>query len=400
MGDGTRARGTDDWIVEGQPIADTALRAEIDRTLSHLATGCGTAPPRAPGDAECFDKAERALDAALEHVGEEIASQEPSGARLRLLITYVTRVTRLQRRVGQAHLRHRSVRLGAVQESFGRLRDVATIDQILEAIPAEVLRLGFSRVILSRVRESMWEPEVVLVDGDPEWAARILQAARAEEQRMDHMLLETEMIRRRIPMIVTAVQVEPRTHRVIADTSLSRSYVAAPIMPEGRVIGFLHADCYMTSRHVDEFDRDVLWLFAEGAGYAFERTVLKERLRDLREQAARLTGVIGAVIDEAAGADIDLARLSRSEPAMEQGVRVLRAPSSPSGQIATLLTRRELEVAELMAAGATNGEIARRLVITEGTVKTHVSHILRKLRAANRAQAVSTYMRLTHAAPA
>ncbi len=47
-----------------------------------------------------------------------------------------------------------------------------------------------------------------------------------------------------------------------------------------------------------------------------------------------------------------------------------------------------------MTDGMKNGEIARRLVISEGTVKTHVSNILRKLRASNRAQAVSTFMKL------
>jgi DNA-binding NarL/FixJ family response regulator len=51
-------------------------------------------------------------------------------------------------------------------------------------------------------------------------------------------------------------------------------------------------------------------------------------------------------------------------------------------------------VVELMARGASNGDIASELVIAEGTVKSHVKHILRKLHAANRAQAVSCYMRL------
>jgi DNA-binding NarL/FixJ family response regulator len=66
-------------------------------------------------------------------------------------------------------------------------------------------------------------------------------------------------------------------------------------------------------------------------------------------------------------------------------------------RLSGLLTRRELEVIELMARGASNGDIAERLVISEGTVKSHVKHILRKLHAANRAQAVSTFMRVQSA---
>jgi DNA-binding NarL/FixJ family response regulator len=42
-----------------------------------------------------------------------------------------------------------------------------------------------------------------------------------------------------------------------------------------------------------------------------------------------------------------------------------------------------------MATGATNARIATRLVVSEHTVKSHVEHILGKLRAANRAEAVA-----------
>jgi DNA-binding NarL/FixJ family response regulator len=56
------------------------------------------------------------------------------------------------------------------------------------------------------------------------------------------------------------------------------------------------------------------------------------------------------------------------------------------------LTKREVEVLGLMAAGATNAEIADRLVISESTAKSHVKHILRKFDARNRTEAVSKYL--------
>jgi DNA-binding NarL/FixJ family response regulator len=53
------------------------------------------------------------------------------------------------------------------------------------------------------------------------------------------------------------------------------------------------------------------------------------------------------------------------------------------------LSKRELEVLELLAQGRTTTQIAGDLFVSENTVKTHVRHILEKLDASNRAEAVS-----------
>ncbi|MEK6280569.1 MAG: LuxR C-terminal-related transcriptional regulator [Acidobacteriota bacterium] len=52
------------------------------------------------------------------------------------------------------------------------------------------------------------------------------------------------------------------------------------------------------------------------------------------------------------------------------------------------ITRRELEILELMAAGLSNREIAEKLFVSENTVKTHSSRVFEKLSAKRRTQAV------------
>ena len=68
--------------------------------------------------------------------------------------------------------------------------------------------------------------------------------------------------------------------------------------------------------------------------------------------------------------------------------RLMERVSSPPGPAPDALTEREHEVLGLMAQGFQNKEIAGRLVISERTVKFHVSAILAKLGAGNRTEAV------------
>jgi LuxR family maltose regulon positive regulatory protein len=68
---------------------------------------------------------------------------------------------------------------------------------------------------------------------------------------------------------------------------------------------------------------------------------------------------------------------------------VERVVSRASSSVPDVLTKRELEVVRLMAAGLTNAEIAQRLVVSDHTVHRHVSNILGKLGVPSRAAAAS-----------
>lgn len=68
--------------------------------------------------------------------------------------------------------------------------------------------------------------------------------------------------------------------------------------------------------------------------------------------------------------------------------RLANQAPAPQGALVEPLSEREIEVLHQVATGASNREIAADLVIAEGTVKNHLTNILRKLEVADRAQAV------------
>jgi len=110
-------------------------------------------------------------------------------------------------------------------------------------------------------------------------------------------------------------------------------------------------------------------------------------------QAIR-SGADGYLLKNAEPEDLRKAILHvyRGEGALSPEVTapVLRALAHQSEAVnRQILSDRELEVLECLADGKTTGQIAARLYISDNTVKTHVRHILEKLEASNRTEAVS-----------
>jgi ATP/maltotriose-dependent transcriptional regulator MalT len=124
---------------------------------------------------------------------------------------------------------------------------------------------------------------------------------------------------------------------------------------------------------------------------------LEGRLAGLDHQ--RLRAAMGAEAFEAeyaAGRTLDMAQvvaaLCRNDATAGQA-RAAHQLSEPdaagSGEAATVLTRRELDVLKLVAQGLSNPDIARRLVLSEHTVHRHLANILRKLNLSSRAAAAA-----------
>jgi DNA-binding NarL/FixJ family response regulator len=105
-------------------------------------------------------------------------------------------------------------------------------------------------------------------------------------------------------------------------------------------------------------------------------------------EAALAAGASAYVVKTAYPEDL----ASAVRQAFEHSVYFKRLASEPEGAPAQavgsdLLTRRELEIVELVASGRPNAEIAKTLWITEQTVKFHLSNIYRKLEVSNRTEA-------------
>ena len=85
---------------------------------------------------------------------------------------------------------------------------------------------------------------------------------------------------------------------------------------------------------------------------------------------------------------MELEEIAEYAMAVEEPAQsVTRMPDQPSASTRlAVLTRRETEVAVLVAQGLTNRGIAARLMISEQTAATHVKRILRKLRLNTRSQ--------------
>jgi NarL family two-component system response regulator LiaR len=104
-------------------------------------------------------------------------------------------------------------------------------------------------------------------------------------------------------------------------------------------------------------------------------------------------GALGYILKDSGPAELVQAihQVYQGQPSLEPAIalKMLQELSSPSQRPPTPepLSEREMEVLRLLAQGKSNREIADQLVITELTVRTHVSNILGKLHLASRTQA-------------
>ena len=107
-------------------------------------------------------------------------------------------------------------------------------------------------------------------------------------------------------------------------------------------------------------------------------------------------GARGYLTKDASGAQIHealrqvLDNHAAIDPAVQRHlIDAIATEPPPRSKFPDGLTPREAEVLSLMAGGLSNAEIAAHLVVSEGTVKSHVNHLFAKIGARDRAQAVT-----------
>jgi DNA-binding CsgD family transcriptional regulator len=331
--------------------------------------------------------AESALDAAQAAIVGALADTSLSMERRGQLSAVLVQSYQVQTVARQSAMSRRIETLGAVQGVLARLRPSTSVAQLIDRGPAEVGKLGYERCLFSKLDRGNWIPRSAFVHNDPAAADAIRNAGSVSPRRVDHQLVESELVRRRSAIVVLDPQGNPRVHPELLAVTNSKAYVAAPFVVGRQVIGFMHVDGGEDGI-VDESDRHVVGMLAEALGCAFERAMYREQLQAIRRKVVESSAMVADMVDEMVAGDF----VTEGQEHVAAEDRFSSPARYRGSDVARQLTARELEVMELMAAGDTNRKIASTLFVTEATVKAHVKHILRKLTAANRAEAVSRYL--------
>lgn len=353
---------------------------ELDRTLADLAERASASLARD------FDLRGSEPATALAHLMDAclVALRDPAtpSGRRHEHAALLSRATELADAVSERAMIRRARQLAECERGLNRLREITTTAGLIDGVCDELIRsLGFRRTMLARVEAGTWRPwkgnaSLLGEDWVPDWIDQAIP--------LDELTLETRLLHERRPALILDTNI-PGIAQMVHQAGV-RSYVVAPIMPGGRVVGFFHADHGPDGRTCDEADRDLLWTFAEGFGHLYERTTLLEQLHARTEQVRTTCAALTRAMDELNEGESSLVQDSHADGEERPVVR----------QAANLrlerFTGRELEVLELIVAGARNVEIAERLAITVGTVKSHVKNILAKLGVLNRSQAIALYL--------
>jgi DNA-binding CsgD family transcriptional regulator/putative methionine-R-sulfoxide reductase with GAF domain len=325
-----------------------------------------------------------------------IAASDGDDARVTRLLALAMRARSVEDEGHRADLTRRAHLHERVEEGLARIRQLGSSAEMIDHVCEEAVNAcGFARAMLSRVEHGTWYPWMTYFSEHLGFEDEFHTWTQTAAMPFGEMTLEAQVLETRRAALVEDTSSDPRVLRPLAAPGGTTSYVVAPITPAGRVVGLLHCDHYATDRVADATDRDALWTFVEGFGRAYERAVIHERLIGQRTRVRAAFTEAEEIMASLAHTEIELVR---DEEHDWDDVELL-GDSRSRQSIDRLLTEREREVLSMIVQGKTNQAIAEHLVIREGTVKSHVKHILRKVGAVNRTQAITLYLGTTPDGP-
>jgi DNA-binding CsgD family transcriptional regulator len=372
------------------PVGERELQRRFAEFVADARTALRTDFPTPELNASQLDGATAVVAAVALVSLEQLGSVGARSKRVPVLCDLALRGAELDADLRDYDLTRRKRVLAGVESALGRLRRMVTPDDLVESVCTEVVRsCGFSRAMLSRVEDETWMPWMAYFqhrdvrESDREW----MSTGRIP---LAKMMLERELLEESRAAFAVDARADPRTSREFVEAVGTSSYAVAPIVPAGRVIGFLHADHYPLMRPVDEVDCHILGHFAEAFGRIYERAVLLARLHRQRDHVHETLKTAEPPMDSLSHAEVELVRSADQRSSAGAAATLVLAGQSPA--IDELLTTREREVIALLVTGQANSAIAERLVISEGTVKSHVKQILRKLGAVNRSEVIARYL--------
>jgi DNA-binding CsgD family transcriptional regulator len=295
-------------------------------------------------------------------------------------------ILRLQCELLDHDLARRVKSMSEIRSALGYLRGLPP-HQMIYAAPEVLSReLAFARTMISSVRGSLWMPQHLYIEeekADPHGRS-LSEYVISRQIQLAEAPLETELVRKRCGAFAPSPMDDKRTFKEIVEVAGCFGYIAAPITVQGRAIGILHADRpephgIVTMDHLEQLEA-----FAECLSVAFESAALEEKAAQQRVEVDNLCG------------NVDDLLLTSGRPALWSVPTAIPGPRHDlyyrrDQPDLPALTSRERQIMSHVATGATNGQIARCLVISEGTVKSHLKHIAKKLNTTSRAAAVATY---------
>lgn len=380
------------------PVPDPAFsRLQVTLALTAVAEVVALAeellPPasvQTDGEIDSLPLASRALQVVWRRVEEVLryrGSDETylsTGRDLALLLASLRRADEIIRK---AELDRLARRVSAVGDALAGLDGIGSVEQLWNACSRAVSQLGFDRSMVSLVADMVWTPKSAHSDREAAWTQQLVESGKRSPRNISSSLPEFDLVRSQKAILVSEVQQRTDLYDEVIRASRSQSYVAARIVANGNLVGFIHGDRYFSRESVDDVDRTLLGVFGEAFGHVLSRALVIERLAAVQ---LRLSSIAAGISEAATG--LNWSQDEVVYPIPGAPVDRMKDPGTAEPPLSDCgLTGREMQVLKMMATGADNAEIARGLFIANETVKSHVKHVLRKLGASSRAEAVARW---------